>query len=73
MSGDDGVVRAVNFGLARIPFTLLLCVPDASDNWGFYRPTELAFSDGVSHHSIEFEWSSGPASGPIGFVRLRDA
>ena len=73
MSGSDKSVRALHFGLARIPFTLIPGKPDNPDSWGCYRPSELVFTNGVTRYSISLHWISGPSSGPIEFLRLRDA
>ncbi len=72
-SGSDDVIRAVQFGFARIPFTLAMGRPDYPLSLGYFRPLGLTFTDGKSRHLIDFEWKSGPHWGPIEFTRLRDA
>jgi len=69
----SGEIKAVDFELCRLPFTLVMGRPDHKEAWGVYRPACLKLTDGRAQRLLELRWSNFEANRFVEFKRVGDA
>ena len=70
--GPDGQVSTVRFGLARMPFTLMLGRPDEPAAWGIYRPSEINLGSWMAKRTLRLLWPNILPGEPVNYYRLHD-
>ena len=66
--GQDGLVRAMKFGLARMPFTLMLGKPA---EWGVHRPCEVNLGSWAARRTLRLAWPGASSGDSINYYRVR--
>lgn len=72
LTAPDGRVLAVNFRLARMPFTLVMGTPDHPEAWGIYRPSGVSLGNDRAQRRLEFSWKGSHSPNGLFYKRLRD-
>lgn len=70
-STPEGTVKAGLFKICRLPFSLILGVPDG--DWGARRPLRLILRQGTVKHEARFDWGLCRAGPEIVYDRIADA
>lgn len=68
----SGEIKAVDFGLCRLPFTLVMGRPDNKEAWGVHRPACLKLTDDKARRLLELRWSNCEANRFVEFKRIGD-
>lgn len=71
-TGRHGFVVAASIDLASIPFKTVLGNPDIPAAWGARRPAALAFRQGETTKTLQFEWNGTHSPTTLYIDRIGD-
>lgn len=69
----SGEIKAIDFELCRLPFTLVMGRPDHKEAWGVHRPVCLKLTDDSAQRLLVLHWLNFEANRFVEFKRIGDA